>query len=319
LLDFEVVVVDDGSSDGTADIVERACTRDPRLRLLRRRRRGLVAALNVGLSACRAPLVARLDADDLAHPERLALQCAYLEREPSIAVVGSRVRVFPDWFVGKGFRAYLRWQNGCLTPEQHATEIFLEAPLVHPSVMMRRDVVVTAGGYREGPFPEDYELWLRLVAGGAQLAKLPRVLLDWRQDPASLSRTDSRYAREAFDRLRAEYLARDPRLRDGRPLAVWGAGRRTRRRVRHLWELGLRPDLWIDVDPRKVGNRLDGVPVVAPGALGAGCPVGQPSVHRSAGRAFVLVYVARHGARQRIGAWLESAGYRSGADYLQVG
>ncbi len=310
LAEHEVVVVDDGSRDETAGRIASRARRDPRIRLLERPAHGLVAALNEGLEACRAPLVARLDADDLAHRQRLALQRAYLEAERSVAVVGSRVRVFPHWHVGKGFRAYLRWQNAVLSAREHAEDIFLEAPLAHPSVTFRRATVLAAGGYRNGAFPEDYELWLRLVEGGAQLAKLPRVLLDWRQGPRSLSRVDPRYSRTAFDTLRAGYLSRDVRLGGGRAVAVWGAGRRTRLRVRALARCGVRPDLWVDVDPRKIGRRLDGAPVLGPAALEA---------LRGAERPFVLVYVARHGARSLVARSLESAGYAKGRDWLHVG
>jgi len=167
---------------------------------------------------------------------------------------------------------------------------------------------IAAGGYRDGDFPEDYELWLRLHAAGEVLAKLPQTLLHWRDGPGRLSRTDLRYARIAFDRLRAGYLARDPRLLAARSrLVIWGAGRRTRRRGAHLLGHGFRPRAWIDIDPRKIGNRLAGVPVVDPSWL------------RRRPRPFVLSYVASHGARPCIEAELSRLGYRKGEDYLHVG
>jgi hypothetical protein len=73
--------------------------------------------------------------------------------------------------------------------------IFLESPLAHPSVMLRRERIIGAGGYRDGAFPEDYELWLRLHRSGHRLAKLKQPLLDWRDEPGRLSRRDPRYAR----------------------------------------------------------------------------------------------------------------------------
>jgi hypothetical protein len=173
--------------------------------------------------------------------------------------------------------------------------------------MMRRDRIADAGGYRDGAFPEDYDLWLRLVHGGQRLAKLPQVLLHWRDRPGRLSRTDPRYSRDAFDRLRAEYLARDARLQSKRRLVIWGAGRRTRRRAGLLLAQGHRPRAWIDIDPRKIGNRIGGVPVLSPRALDV------------ADRPFVLGYVACHGAREQIGNALGAMGYERGRDYLMVG
>jgi hypothetical protein len=213
--------------------------------------------------------------------------------------------------LGKGMREYLRWQNACLAPEEIVHDIYLESPLTQPSVSFRRGVVRALGGYRDGDFPEDYELWLRLVHAGRRLGKCPEVLLDWRQRENSYSRTDPRFSTGAFGRLRARYLAQDPRLGRGRPLAFWGAGRVTRKRCRYLSDLGYLPDAWIDVDPKKIGNRIQGVPVVSPEWLAPRA--------RCGARPLVLAYVANHGAREQIAQRLEGLNYRRGVDYLMIG
>ncbi len=308
LVDYELLVVDDGSRDaGPARVASRG-RRDPRVRLLRRPGDGLVSALNHGLAVARAPLVARMDGDDRMHPRRLELQARALQSHPDWALVASRVRAFPQCASGAGTREYLRWQNACTDPDQVARQIYVESPFTHPSVMFRRDVVRGLGGYRDGPFPEDYDLWLRLHAAGCVMGKLPETLLEWRQHPGSLSRTDPRYSRDAFDTLRAWYLCRDPRLDPGRPLVVWGAGRRTRLRLRALQRAGRHPWAFIDIDPRKIGNRVGSVTVHPPGWLALQAP-----------RPFVLGYVASHGAREAIADALEGMGYREGDDYLMVG
>lgn len=309
LKNFELLVVDDGSEDDGPDRVAAFARRDPRLRLLRRQRRGLVPALNEGLEHCRASIVARMDADDRMHPERLARQLEYLQAHSGIDVVGSRVRAFPSEKQGSGMREYLRWQNRILSPAAIADDIYVESPLTQPSATFRRRVVMDLGGYRDGHFPEDYELWLRLISAGRRIGKCAHTLLEWRQREDSYSRTDPRFSRQAFDRLRARYLASDPRLNQGRELAIWGAGRVTRKRCRHLLERGHLPRAWVDIDSRKIGGSIDGVPVVAPGWLTA----------RGSRRPLVLVYVASHGAREAIAARLESMGYLRGRDYLAVG
>jgi len=306
---WELIAIDDGSSDASAALVRARARGEPRIRLMTNPGRGLVAALNAGLHAACAPLVARMDADDRMRAGRLAAQAAYLERHPDVTLVASRVRAFPADAVRAGMRAYLGWQDRCRSPRDLREEIYLEAPFAHPSVMYRRERILQLGGYRAGDFPEDYDLWLRLAAAGDLMAKLPRALLEWRQRPDSLSRTDPRYARDAFDRLRAAYLARDPRLATGRPLVLWGAGRRTRQRARWLQRRGFVPSAWVDIDPRKIGYRVEGAPVVAPEWLRA--PPGT--------RPFVLVYVAVHGAREHAAGALRAMGYARGRDYLMVG
>src|SRR2546425_6870649 len=102
--------------------------------------------------------------------------------------------------------------------------------------MFRRELLNKHGGYREGDFPEDYELWLRWLDAGVTMAKVPRVLLTWNDAPERLSRTDRRYDVEAFYRCKAFYLARwlKRHVDASRPLLVWGAGRPTRKRAEHL-------------------------------------------------------------------------------------
>jgi glycosyltransferase involved in cell wall biosynthesis len=269
---------------------------------------GLVAALNLGIAEARAPLIARMDADDVMHPDRLRAQFDLLHDRPEIALVGTQVELFPAEEVRGGYLEYIRWQNAIVEPEQVAAEIYVESPFAHPSVMARTDVLRAAGGYVDGPFPEDYELWLRLHAAGHRMVKVPRVLLRWRERPGRTSRVDPRYSRDAFDRLRADYLARDPRVASGREIVVWGAGRRSRLRARLAMERGIRPVAWIDIDPRKIGHRVWGLPVHPPECLAGRAP-----------RPFILVYVNNHGARDLIAARLAELGYAPGADWLGVG
>lgn len=305
--DFSLIAVDDGSSDGSAEIVRQRMRHDPRIMLLQPGHQGVVGAMNSALAHCHSPLVARMDADDIMHPQRLALQSHFLLRHPEIDLIGSRVRLFPDELIQDGFAEYIRWQNSCLSTKSIADNIYVELPIAHPSVMFRREVIVAAGGYRDGDFPEDYELLLRLHHCGCRMAKLQEVLLYWRDSVGRLTRTDPRYSRQAFDRIRARYLAEDPRLQQARPLAFWGAGRNTRKRVAHLLAHGYRASAWIDIDRRKIGNLIDGVKVVEPGWL------------RRKNRPFVLSYVSNHGARELIADALQAMGYEEGQDYLMVG
>ena len=306
--DFELVALDDHSTDTTAELLHHYAATDSRMRILRNPGTGLVDALNAGLEATQSKYVARMDGDDLMHPQRLQRQYRHLQSNPGVHLLGCCARLFPLEQIGEGYREYMRWQNGCLSEAQIANEIYVESRFAHPSVIFERTPVLRLGGYRTGPFPEDYDLWLRLFQAGLRLEKIPDQLLEWRESGDRTSRVDPRYSREAFDRLRARYLARDSRLlARWENSAIWGAGRKTRQRCRHLLERGLRPVAWIDIDPRKIGNSIDGVPVVPPEWL------------RQRPKPFVLIYVANHGARELIGRELEQLGYAKGSDYLAVG
>jgi hypothetical protein len=202
-----------------------------RLRIIRTPHRGLVAALNTGLATATGDLIARMDADDRAHPDRLARQRGFLLENPHIGIVGSAA-VTPPREGNAGYRRYTEWVNGLTHWRQIRRARFIESPLIHPTVMFRRDLVDRHGGYREGPFPEDYELWLRWFAAGVKAAALPEPLLIWNDPPERFSRTPTAMQdRDAFYRIKAEYLARAVgEARRGRAVILWGGGRRTRRR-----------------------------------------------------------------------------------------
>ena len=302
----EIVAVDDGSTDETPKILDIHSRAYPDLKVLRQEPLGIVAALNHGLRHARAPYIARMDADDFTYPGRLRLQADYLDQHPEVGLVASRVDYLGDRIANRGLALWLDWTNTLLSHEDIARERFVESPLVHPSVMFRRELVERHGGYREGDFPEDYELWLRWLEAGVRMAKLPEPLISWRETPGRLTRTDPRYAPEAFFRTKAPYLYRwlaahnphHPRV------VVWGAGRVTRQRFAPVRAEGLEVQAWVDIDVKKIGWRVDGAPVIGPAALPP------PS------EAFVLVAVGKRGARELIEAELVRQGFEPGVNFL---
>lgn len=300
--DFEVMAVDDGSTDRSGEILAAHARRESRLRVLSGGA-GLVAALEAARRLARTPYLARMDADDICHPDRFRRQVGYLDAHPEVAAVGSRIALFPRSGVGAGWRRYETWLNSLLTPEDHRREIFIESPLAHPSVLLRAAALEAVGGYRETGWAEDYDLWLRLDAAGWGLAKLPATLLAWRHSPARHSLTSPKYSHESFLSARAHFLARHPMLAAGR-LAIWGAGRTGRRLTRKLRRHGVRVVGFYDVDPRKIGREVEGARVrpwtdlAGPGAVP------------------VVVAVGSAGVRELIRPEVLRRGYREGEDLL---
>lgn len=311
LADLEIICVDDGSDDhrdgrGTRDVIFQYARMDRRVHPLSLDHGGIVRALNHGLDVARGRYIARMDADDICHPRRLELQAAYLDHRPDIDLVACRAAFGGDPDRAGGYRRHVEWTNTLLSHEQIALGRFRESPLVHPTVMFRVQAARTHGAYRDGPFPEDYELWLRWLDAGLRMAKLPEQLYTWNDPPHRLSRTHPRYSAASFYRLKARYLARW--LAGNNPLhprvLVMGAGRITRRRAELLLEHGVEITAWADIDPRKIGKTV----------------AGRRVVHRedipAPGQAFILSYVAGHGAAEDISAFLHARGYAQGRDYL---
>jgi glycosyltransferase involved in cell wall biosynthesis len=301
---LELIAVDDGSSDGGPARVRAHAMRDDRVRLLSSGGRGLVAALNVGLAQARGALIARMDADDIAHPERIARQRAYMLSQTEVAALGTRVRAFADDAEpGEGLARYVAWQNALITPEQHARERFVESPLCHPSVMLRRSALARAGAYRELDGPEDYELFLRLSEHGYALAKLPEVLLSWRHRAGRATFGDPRYGLDRFRAIKAPYLAAVLQRASAPRCVVWGAGPTGRRLSRVLRAHGVCVGCFVDIDPRKIGRSAQGAPILPLDALDARSDVVVAAVGARGARELIRPELAARGFREGENAW----------------
>jgi len=182
--DFEFLVLDDGSTDATRAIIEGYAARDARIRPIVRGNRGLIASLNQLLAEARAPLVARMDADDICFPERFERQFAFMAANPDHGVLGSRC----DDIDEHGAPWPVRAVSHPLTHEEFLAAIEQGLPLLcHPSVMMRREVVLGVGGYHAAfRHCEDLDLWLRL-ASTTRLGNLPDRLLRYRHYAGQVS------------------------------------------------------------------------------------------------------------------------------------
>jgi GT2 family glycosyltransferase len=236
----------------------------------------------------------------VALPTRLARQAEALCESPRVGALGTRVELFGD--VGEGMQRYVEWQNGLVSPEDHARDLFVECPLCHPSVMLRREALDEIGGWRDAGWPEDYDIWLRLHAAGWQLAKVPEVLLRWRQRASSATFTSPRYSLDAFRAARAAFLA--PELeRRGRPIAVWGAGPTGRRLARALEAHGVRASIFVDIDPKKIGRTARGAPIASVDAL-------EPGAHT------IVVAVGARGARGLVCEELSRRGFSAERDFI---
>jgi glycosyltransferase involved in cell wall biosynthesis len=301
---WELVAVDDFSTDGTPDILAWVAGRDRRVKVVRPSSPGLVHALNAGLDHCMGELVARMDGDDISHPRRLELQKAALDADPGLGLVACSFRHFPRQRIKRGMLAYESWQNSLLSHEEVIRDLYVESPFVHPSVMFRKELVVGVGGYRDMGWAEDYDLWLRLAGSGVRFARLAETLFCWRERPERATRTLPAYTAEAFRDCKAHHLARGF-LKGTDEVILAGAGLEGRGWRRSLAREGIGVYLWVDVDPRKVGRTLHGAKVVA-----------QEDV--KPGSRKMLLTVGTPGARNGVRKWALEAGFQEGVDFLCV-
>jgi hypothetical protein len=196
LSDWELVIVDDASTDASASLAARWAARDPRIRVYTNTvNKGQTAALNEGLALCRAGWVARQDADDVSHPDRLGLQLEFVARHPRTILLGTQGILVDD----------LGHRVGLLDVPEDAASVswcspFLN-PFLHTSVLFHRELVANSGGYDESyRISQDYELWTRLASAG-HAANLGRRLVSYRQTETSLSSAGRDLAFEEADRI----------------------------------------------------------------------------------------------------------------------
>lgn len=299
---WECLVVDDGSRDGTGAAVAAVAAGDARIAAIAIPPSGLVGALAAGLARCRGDYVARMDADDVMRRDRLARQVEALDASPALAAVGAHVRFFPRRGMTDGLRAYERWLNGIDAPGRVRAEAFVECPVAHPTLMVRR-AVLSDFGYRDQGWPEDYDLVLRLLAAGHEIGVVPRRLLSWRDAPTRLTRTHPAYALERITACKAAFLA-DGLLAGAERYVLWGYGGTGRALHRALGRHGKRPSHIVEVHAGRLGNHIHGAPVVPPDAL-AGLPRGR-----------LVASVAGAAARAEIRGFLATLGWAETRDFV---
>jgi glycosyltransferase involved in cell wall biosynthesis len=188
--DWQCVIVNDGSTDGSREYLEQLS--DPRFVIVHQENTGIAGAVNAGLARCTGKYIARLDADDVAMPTRLAEQAAYLEDHHDVGLLGTQVVPLGDRSTGPNLRLPLEHDAIMrdLRTGRHA--------VAHSSIMMRADVLRSVGGYWSHAFGEEYDLMLR-VGEQARLANLDRVLMHYRVHQSSMNGSAMRRMRTSID------------------------------------------------------------------------------------------------------------------------
>jgi glycosyltransferase involved in cell wall biosynthesis len=258
--DLEVVVIDDGSTDGSGGIADMIADRDPRVRVIHTSHHGLIDALNTGIEEARCDWILRMDADDIAHSERLESYRQYIAAHPEVDILGSLIRYFPRRSLKDGLIAYEQWVNSVRTHEDIVRDMFVECPIPHPTLAARKTDIIEVGGYCDNGFPEDYDLVLRYWERGKVFAKIPKRLLFWRDSPDRLSRMHPRYGIDRFMALKVAALKRTL-LRD-REAVVSAAGPVGKAFARELMTQNIRVIAFLEVDPDKIGNIVYDIPVL---------------------------------------------------------
>ncbi len=256
---WELIAVDDHSTDASRDILEARAHRDPRIRVTENRGRGIIPALRTGWALTRGQLISRMDSDDRMAQGRLqAMTRQLLEKGPGHIALGL-VKYFSARGISDGYARYERWLNGLTSRGRNFREIYKECVIPSPCWMVHREDLQACGAFAPDRYPEDYDLCFRFYEQGLKCLPSTRVMHYWRDYDHRTSRTSVHYAQNYFLELKLHYflkLDRDP----ARPLALWGAGNKGKTLARGLLKQG-HPFRWLCDNPKKIGRKIYGVPM----------------------------------------------------------
>jgi len=296
---IELILIDDHSDD---DAISQLPS-DPRLQVHQNSGHGISPAMVLGFSLAQGEFIARMDGDDIALPERLAAQLAYLEQNPSVDICGTEVEIFTEQGPPQGgYARYQTWINSLHTPAEIADSIYIESPIPNPTVMFRRAAYQQLGGYHDPVWHEDYDLYLRAHQAGMQMGKPEGVLLRWRDHVARSTRNQSRYLNENLMACKAHYLAKQP-LAD-RPAILCGTGPVAKVMHDALVAEGVTVEAFMDIDPSRIGQQKRGKPVLPYSALQAN------------NRALYLGALGSNASRHLLHQQFLQSGLLAGRDYL---
>ncbi|BDD10594.1 glycosyl transferase family 2 [Fulvitalea axinellae] len=299
---FELILVDNNADNLSRRTAVKHVNADSRITLVKEEKQGVVFASNKGMSLAKGDFLVRMDADDFMAENRLERQYEYLCENPECGAVSCLVEFVGD-DEAKGFKTYVDWLNSVQSFEEIKLSRFVESPIANPTTMVRKEVPEKLGWYRDGDFPEDYELWLRWIESGVRIDKTPERLHFWVDSKERLTRTDNRYDVDAFFKIKSKYLAQSLAEKKIQEVCVWGAGRKSRQRLEHLTQHGIKVIAYLDFKEREIH----------------GIPCFDFRTYDFTSAPFILTYVSNRGKRDEIKSFLKSKGLREGEDFLCVG
>ena len=302
--DFECILINNNSSDNSAEIANRFCEADKRFLLVHEEKRGIVYALNHGLKVARGEFIARMDADDWSFPDRLEHQNKFLNEHKEYGVVAGKAEYKSHKPETGGFERYVNWSNSILDFKDIYNKQFMESPLIHPTVMWRKSVSDKYGVYAYGNFPEDYELWLRWLANGVKFHKLRESVIKWFDTDQRLTRTHVRYSDEAFYSIKTHYLVKWLKIHNPwhPKVLVWGASKISRNRALLLENPGIKISGFIDISKKRQLDR----------SIIYYKDIPTPK------ETFILIYLKEESMRANTVNFLTERGFKEGKNYLLV-
>lgn len=258
--DWELLIVNDHSTDDTSDISRSYASRDTRIQLLENKGKGIIDALNTGLEQSSGDLISRMDADDLMRSEKLEKMQKAISHNPK-AIITSYVEYFSDTSLMDGFIQYEKWLNRLIDEQSHFQNIYKECVIASPNWLMNKGQFLEIGGFGNTVYPEDYDLCFRMYRNNIEVVGIKEKLHLWRDHPERASRNDDNYQDNAFLDLKLNHFLEHD-FSPHRDLYVWGAGKKGKRLAKKLNSNQI-PFHWVTNNERKIGHQIHGAELMA--------------------------------------------------------
>ena len=257
--DWELIAVDDFSTDQSKRILKKHAASDPRIHYFSNTEKGIIPALKLAYSKTKGTMITRMDADDIMPMLKLQSMIAHLTKNGHGYIVTAKVEYFSDGQLGNGFIKYQNWLNRLCEKNNHFDHIYKECVIPSACWMAYKSDLNKISAFTTSQYPEDYDLAFRFYKAKYEIASLNDTLHLWRDHPARASRNDPNYANQNFFPLKLKYfleLDYDP----SKALIIWGAGKKGKALAQLLQEASI-PFHWISNNPNKIGKEIYGLKV----------------------------------------------------------
>jgi len=254
--DWELIAVDDFSTDDSAKLLQEYSKEDPRIHCLQNTTKGIIPALRNAYASSKGQYIHRMDADDLMPEQKLDLMFAEIEKHGKGHLITGLVEYFSASGIGNGYFNYQEWLNELCMKNHHWDEIYKECVIASPCWMLHREDLDACNAFKSDLYPEDYDLVFRFYKQNLKVISVLQVLHLWRDHPERSSRTQEHYQENTFYAIKAHYFL-ELDYRPGKTLIIWGAGRKGKLLARILKNRGLNFQ-WVSNNPNKEGKDIYG-------------------------------------------------------------
>lgn len=253
---WELLIVDDSSTDGSYNLVEKISKTDYRIKLLKNSGNGIIDALKLAFKHSNGEFITRMDSDDVMRPNKLEILANALLAHGKKHVAVGLVHYFSDEGIKEGYLNYEVWLNNLTKTGTNYSEIYKECVIPSPCWMIHKADLIACDAFNPNRYPEDYDLAFRFYKHNFKCIPCDQVLHDWRDYNTRTSRTHVHYAENHFIPLKLEYFL-ELDYHPEKTLVVWGAGKKGKAIAKTLNEKQI-PFEWICDNPNKIGHDIYG-------------------------------------------------------------